>query len=197
MPVRIRLQRRGRTHQAVYSIVATDGRAPRDGKFIEKLGTYNPNTNPATINLNFDRALYWLQTGAQPSDTARAILSYKGVLMMDHLQRGVKKGAFDEAEAQRRFDEWMKQKESKINSKKEKLSNDKKAQKTQKLKEEEKINQDRAEAIKKKRAEFLKAQAEENAEAEAEEAENVENTEAENAENTAEETTQPEDKKEE
>lgn len=161
MPVRIRLQRRGRTHHAVFAIVAADGRAPRDGKFIEKLGLYNPNTNPATIDLNFDRALYWLQNGAQPSDTARAILSYKGVMMKDHLLRGVRKGAFDEAEAQRRFEIWLKEKEAKIQNKVEKLNSDEKAQKSEKLKEEQKVNEERAKAIQEKIAAELKGNDEE------------------------------------
>ncbi len=158
MPVKIRLQRRGRTHYSVFAIVAADSRAPRDGKFIEKLGVYNPNTNPASIDLNFDRALYWVQNGAQPTDTARAILSYKGVLMMDHLLRGVKKGAFDEMEAKNRFDRWLKEKENKIESKKEKISEAKKAVKEEKLKEEKKINENRIKAIKEKLAAEVKGE---------------------------------------
>ena len=97
MSVRIRLSRHGRKAAAYYHIVVADSRAPRDGKFIERLGSYNPNTNPATIELNFERALYWLQTGAQPSDTAKSLLSKQGVLLKKHLLEGVKKGAFDEA----------------------------------------------------------------------------------------------------
>jgi small subunit ribosomal protein S16 len=177
MPVRIRLQRRGRTHYSEFAIVAADSRAPRDGKFIEKLGYYNPNTNPATIELNFDRALYWIQVGAQPSDTARAILSYKGVLMMDHLLRGVKKGAFDEEEAKRRFEEWKKQKEAKILAKKQKLTDEEKKRKQELLDAEKKINEERIKAINEKlAAEKAKEQEEEEEEAQKE---NEENTEAE------------------
>ena len=99
MAVKMRLQRHGRKGYAYYHIVIADSRAPRDGKFIERIGSYNPNTNPATVDLKFDRALYWLNVGAQPTDTTRTILSNEGVLMMKHLQGGVKKGAFDEAEA--------------------------------------------------------------------------------------------------
>ncbi|MBN2892676.1 MAG: 30S ribosomal protein S16 [Bacteroidales bacterium] len=170
MPVKIRLQRRGRTHYSVFAIVAADSRAPRDGKFIEKLGTYNPNTNPATIDLNFDRALYWLQNGAQPSETARAILSYKGVLMMDHLLKGAKKGAFDEAEAKNRFDKWLKDKEVQIQAKKDKLVNETKEQRNERIKEEQKVNEERAKAIREKlAAEAKKDEVEEEVTAEVEE----------------------------
>jgi small subunit ribosomal protein S16 len=119
MPAKIRLQRQGRKFQSIYSIVVADSRAPRDGKFIETLGQYNPNTNPATIILDFNKALEWLQKGAQPTDTCRAILSYKGVLYKKHLLEGVKKNAFSEEEAVRRFQEWFKQKEAKIEAKRE------------------------------------------------------------------------------
>ena len=106
MATKIRLQRHGHKDYAFYPIVIADSRAPRDGKFIERIGSYNPNTNPATISLNFDRALYWLNVGAQPTDTVRNILSREGVMLMKHLQGGVKKGAFDEAAAQQKFDAW-------------------------------------------------------------------------------------------
>ena len=112
MATRIRLQRRGKKGYAFYSIVIADSRAPRDGRFIEKIGTYNPNTNPATVDLDFDRALYWVNVGAQPSDTARSILSREGVYLMKHLQGGIKKGAFDEAAAKAKFDAWKQNKES-------------------------------------------------------------------------------------
>ena len=101
MATKIRLQRHGRKSYAFYSIVIADVRAPRDGKFTEKIGTYNPNTNPATVDLKFDRALYWVETGAQPTDTVRNILSDEGVYLMKHLRGGVKKGAFDEAAAKK------------------------------------------------------------------------------------------------
>ena len=117
MATKIRLARHGHKDYAVYSIVVADSRAPRDRKYIEKICTYNPNTNPATINLNFERALYWVETGAQPTLTAGRILSYKGVLMMKHLNGGVKKGALTAEQAQAKFDAWMKAKEAKITSK--------------------------------------------------------------------------------
>jgi small subunit ribosomal protein S16 len=122
MAVKIRLQRHGKKDSAFFHLVVADGRAPRDGKFIEKLGVYNPNTNPATIDLNFDSALSWLMKGAQPTDTCRAILSYKGVLMKKHLLEGVKKGALTEAQVEEKFSKWAQTKDGKINSKKENLS---------------------------------------------------------------------------
>ncbi len=111
MATKIRLQRRGRKGYAFYSIVIADARAPRDGRFTEKIGTYNPNTNPATVDLNFERALYWVEVGAQPTDTVRSILRREGVYLMKHLKGGVKKGAFDEAAAQQRFDAWKNDKQ--------------------------------------------------------------------------------------
>lgn len=111
MATKIRLQRGGRKGYAFYRIVIADVRAPRDGRFTEKIGTYNPNTNPATVDLNFDRALYWVETGAQPTDTVRNILKREGVYMMKHLRGGVKKGAFDEATAKAKFDAWKADKE--------------------------------------------------------------------------------------
>jgi small subunit ribosomal protein S16 len=113
MPVKIRLSRHGKKRKPYYHIVIADSRAPRDGRLIERVGTYNPNTNPATIELDFDRALDWLLKGAQPTDTCRAILSYKGVLMKKHLLNGVKKGALTEEEAENRFSAWIKGKRSK------------------------------------------------------------------------------------
>ncbi|NPA36485.1 MAG: 30S ribosomal protein S16 [Chlorobi bacterium] len=154
MPVKIRLARHGRKGYAYYHIVVADSRAPRDGRFIERIGSYNPNTNPATINLNFDKALDWLFKGAQPTDTCRAILSYKGVLMKKHLLEGVKKGAFDEAEAERRFQIWLKEKEAKIQAKIDKLNAEKSSAKKATLEQEAKINAERAEAIAKKKAEL-------------------------------------------
>ncbi len=165
MPVKLRLQRRGRTHYSEFAIVAIDSRQPRDGKFIEKLGNYNPNTNPATIKLDFQRALYWVQQGAPQSDTVRAILSYKGVLMYDHLLRGVKKGAFDEEEAKKRFEEWKKQKQEKIDAKKSKIAQNEQKQKDELLKKEKEVNQKRAEEL----SERLKEEAEEEQEQEQEE----------------------------
>ena len=127
MATKIRLQRGGRKGHAIYSIVTADVRAPRDGKCIEKIGTYNPNTTPATINLNFDRALYWLETGAQPTDTARYILKSEGVYMMKHLRGGVKKGAFDEAACQQKFDAWKQAKVAATEALGKKAAEDKKA----------------------------------------------------------------------
>ena len=117
MATKIRLQRHGRKGYAYYHVVVADSRAPRDGRCIERLGTYNPNTNPATINLNFERALYWLEVGAQPTDTANTILSREGVLLKKHLLGGVKKGAFDNATAEKKFEAWKKEKENALTSK--------------------------------------------------------------------------------
>ena len=114
MPVKIRLSRQGKKSFAFYHIVAADSRAPRDGKYIERLGSYNPNTHPATIELDFDKALTWLNNGAQPTETCRNILSQEGVLLKKHLLGGVKKGAFSEAEAETRFEKWITARRSKI-----------------------------------------------------------------------------------
>ena len=114
MATKIRLQRHGRKSYAFYQIVVADSRAPRDGKFIERIGSYNPNTNPATVDLNFERALYWLQVGAQPTDTTRNILSREGVCLKKHLLEGVKKGAFDEATAENKFQAWLKNKQASV-----------------------------------------------------------------------------------
>jgi len=125
MPVRIRLQRHGRKGHAIYTIVAADSRSPRDGRFIEKIGQYNPNVNPAAIDLDFDAALRWLHNGAVPSDTARAILSYKGVLMKKHLLDGVSKGALTPEQVEERFDKWLGDKEGKVTSKSDSLKKSK------------------------------------------------------------------------
>lgn len=165
MATKIRLQRHGRKGYPFYPIVIADSRAPRDGKFIERIGSYNPNTDPATISLNFERALYWLNCGAIPTDTVRRILSYEGVLLMKHLQGGVKKGAFTEEEAQKRFDAWKKEKLAAIEAKKNKLSEAKKADKKARLEAETAKNAEKAEAVAQKRAELAKAAAEAAAEA--------------------------------
>ena len=136
MATKIRLQRGGRKGYAFYSIVIADVRAPRDGKFTEKIGTYNPNTNPATVDLNFDRALYWVETGAQPTDTVRNILQREGVYLMKHLRGGVKKGAFDESEVQKRFDAWKAAKEQKLNATRENVAKAKKAVADKELEQE-------------------------------------------------------------
>ena len=143
MPVRIRLQRHGKKGKPFYWIVAADSRSKRDGKFLEKLGTYNPNTNPATINLDVDGSVQWLHNGAQPTDTARAILSYKGVLMKKHLLDGVKKGAFDEAEAEKRFSAWLEEKEGKIQAKRDGLSKADADAKAKALAAEKEVNEKR------------------------------------------------------
>jgi len=122
MPVKIRLQRHGKKASAFFHIVIADGRAPRDGKFIEKIGTYNPTTNPATINIDTDKALSWLNNGAQPTDTCRAILSYKGVLYKNHLQGGVTKGALTQEQADAKFAKWLADKEAKVSGKVDKLA---------------------------------------------------------------------------
>jgi small subunit ribosomal protein S16 len=134
--------------------VVADSRSPRDGRYIEKIGSYNPVTNPATIELDFDKALGWLQNGALPTDTCRAILSYKGVMMKKHLLEGVKKGAFDEAEALRRFEEWMKQNDAKIEAKKSGLEKSQDDELGKKLKEEKRINEARAAKLAKKNADL-------------------------------------------
>ncbi|TAL65902.1 MAG: 30S ribosomal protein S16, partial [Bacteroidetes bacterium] len=143
---------------------------PRDGRYIEKIGSYNPVTNPATIELDFDKALGWLQNGALPTDTCRAILSYKGVLIKKHLLEGVKKGAFDEAEATKRFEVWMKQNEAKIEAKKSGLEKSQDAELDKKLTEEKRINEARAAKLAKRNADLAaKAAAGDKAEAIAEE----------------------------
>ncbi len=152
MPVKIRLARHGRKQHAYYHIVVANSRAPRDGRFIERIGSFNPNTNPATIDLDFEKALSWLNKGAQPTDTARTILSTKGVMMKKHLLEGVKKGAFDEAEAEKRFQAWLTSKEAKIQAKKDSLSATSAEEKKARLKAEAKVNEDRLAEIAKKNA---------------------------------------------
>lgn len=152
MPTKIRLQRFGKKGRPFYHIVIADGRAPRDGKFIEKLGTYNPLTKPADIDLNFDRALYWLQCGAQPTDTTRAILSYKGVMYKNHLLKGVAKGALTEEQAEAKFQNWITEKEAKVkaaaNEHQQKLKDSNK----KRIAEELKISNAKAQLIAEKRA---------------------------------------------
>ncbi|NOZ46953.1 MAG: 30S ribosomal protein S16 [Chlorobi bacterium] len=158
MPVKIRLSRQGRKRNPFYYIVVTDSRTPRDGRFIERIGSYNPNTNPATIDLEFNKALTWLQKGAQPTDTCRAILSYKGVMYKHHLLKGVQKGAFDEAVAEERFETWLKEKESKIEAKNEKLAKAKQDGVKKRLEAETKIKEAKAQKIAEKNAEEAKAE---------------------------------------
>jgi small subunit ribosomal protein S16 len=161
MAVRIRLARKGRKRKAYYHIVVADSRSPRDGRYIEMIGMYNPLTNPATIELDFDKALGWLQNGALPTETCRAILSYKGVLIKKHLLEGVKKGAFDDTEATRRFEEWMKQNEAKIEAKKSGLEKSQDDELEKRIASEKKINEARAARLAKRQAELAaKAEAE-------------------------------------
>ncbi len=171
MATKIRLQRHGRKHYAFYPIVIADSRAPRDGRFIERIGSYNPNTNPATITLNFERALYWLTVGAEPTDTVCTILSNEGVLLMKHLLGGVKKGAFDEAEAQRRFDDWKAKKTARTAAVKSAMADSRLAADRERLEAEQARNKAKAEAVAKKKAELAAAKAEAEAEAAAEPAE--------------------------
>ncbi len=166
MATKIRLQRHGRKGYAFYSIVIADVRAPRDGKFTEKIGTYNPNTTPATVDLKFDRALYWVEVGAQPTDTVRNILSKEGVYMMKHLRGGVKKGAFDEAAAQAKFEAWKADKQKGLEALKAKEAADKKAAAEARLAAEKKTNEEIAKKVAEKKA----AEAAAKAEAEAAEA---------------------------
>ncbi|MFZ7115179.1 MAG: 30S ribosomal protein S16 [Bacteroidota bacterium] len=147
MSVKIRLSRHGKKHNAYYHIVVADARAPRDGKFIEVIGNYNPNTNPATINLNSDKALAWLGNGAQPTDTCRAILSYKGVLFRNHLQKGVAKGVLTQEAADAKFLAWEEGKVNKIEEKKVSLSSNAKKSMEDRLAEEKKKKEAKAEAI--------------------------------------------------
>jgi small subunit ribosomal protein S16 len=165
MPVKIRLSRQGRKARPFYHIVAADSRSPRDGKFIERLGSFNPMTHPATIELDFDRALYWLQSGAQPTDTARSILSTEGVLLKKHLLEGVKKGALTVEQVESKFEAWKTNKVSEIQGVKEGDAKKKAAAKKAQLDAEAKVKEARAEAIAKKLAEAqAPAAAEESAE---------------------------------
>ena len=144
MSVKMRLARHGRKRYAFYHIVVANSRAPRDGRYIERIGSYNPNTNPATIDLDFDKAYDWLEKGAQPTDTVRAILSYKGVLYKKHLAGGVKKGAMTEEEAERKLDTWMTEKDAKIQAKRNSLSSISDKLRREMLAAEAKVNEERA-----------------------------------------------------
>ena len=163
MATRIRLQRHGKKNQPFYHIVVADGRAPRDGRYIERLGSYNPLTNPADVKIDFDRALYWVEVGAQPSDTAKALLRHEGVYLMKHLRGGIAKGALTEAQAQSKFDAWKQDRTSKMNN--IKIESQKAAKKVveKRLEAETKVK----EAMQAKVAAKLAAIAEAEAEAEA------------------------------
>jgi small subunit ribosomal protein S16 len=153
MPVKIRLQRHGKKGKPFYWVVAADSRSKRDGKFLEKLGTYNPNTNPATIDLNLDSTVQWLHNGAQPTDTARAILSYKGALLKHHLDGGVRKGALTQEQADEKLAKWLDEKIGKVDAKKSGLSTAKADAKAQALAAEKKVNEERIAAAKQAEAE--------------------------------------------
>ena len=168
MATKIRLQRGGRKSYAFYSIVIADARAPRDGRFTEKIGTYNPNTNPATVDLNFDRALYWVEVGAQPTDTVRNILSREGVYLMKHLKGGVKKGAFDDATAQKKFDAWKADKQKGLEKIAAEVAKAKKDAADKALAEEKKVNEAIAKKVADKKAAAAAAAAEAQAAAAAE-----------------------------
>ena len=166
MPVKIRLQRHGKKGKPYYWIVAADARSKRDGKYLEKLGIYNPNTNPATVELNVDGAVTWLQNGAQPTDTARAILSYKGALLKNHLAGGVRKGALTEEQAEAKFNAWLEEKDSKIVAKSDSLTKAKEEAKAKALEAEKAVNEARAAAavVEEEVAEETEAAAEKTAE---------------------------------
>ena len=159
MSVKIRLARRGRKKQAIYDVVVADARAPRDGRFIEKLGTYNPNTNPASININNERALTWLLNGAQPTDTVKAMLSYRGVMLKKHLQIGVLKGAISQEQADAKFNAWLSEKDTKIEGKKDQLATAKADARKSALAAETAKNQARIDAIKAREAAAVAAAA--------------------------------------
>ena len=150
MSVKIRLARRGRKKMAIYDVVVADARAPRDGRFIEKIGSYNPNTNPASININNERALKWLLNGAQPTDTVKAMLSYRGIMLKKHLQIGVLKGAIDQATADAKFEAWLADKDSKIAGKVDTISKAKTDARQKAQDAETAKNQARLDAIKKR-----------------------------------------------
>ena len=152
MATKIRLQRGGHKGYAVYRIVIADARAPRDGRFTEKLGTYNPNTNPASVDLNFERALYWVEVGAQPTDTVRNILKAEGVYMMKHLRGGVKKGAFDEATALQKFDAWKQNKLKGFEAIRENEAKAKKDAAAKALEAEKQVNAEIAKKVAEKKA---------------------------------------------
>ncbi len=152
MATKIRLQRHGKKRKPFYHIVIADARAKRDGKYIERIGSYNPVTNPATIDIKIDRAVYWLQTGAQPTDTARAILSYTGALYKNHLLKGVIKGALTEVEADKKFEAWKKEKDAKIQAKIDAVAKKKDKKAAEILATEKAQNEERAKEIAEKNA---------------------------------------------
>ena len=157
MSVKIRLQRHGKKGKPFYWVVAADARSKRDGKYLEKIGTYNPNTNPATIDLDLDKAVQWLHNGAQPTDTARAILSYKGALLKHHLDGGIRKGALTQEQADEKLSKWIEEKTGKVDAKKDTLSTSKADVKAKAFAAEKKVNEDRIAAAKQAQADAEKA----------------------------------------
>ena len=168
MATRIRLARHGRKGKPFYHVVVADSRAPRDGRYIERIGSYNPMTDPATVDLNFERALYWLTVGAQPTDTVRSLLSHEGVLLKKHLLGGVKKGAFDMATAEAKFEAWKKERMAKLQARVTKLANESEAAHKARIEAETKQKEAKAEVVAKKLAEIAAAKAEAEAAARAE-----------------------------
>jgi len=150
MAVKIRLARRGRSKLALFDVVVADARSPRDGRFIEKIGTYNPSTNPATIDLNDEKAFTWLMNGAQPTDTVKAMLSYRGIMLKKHLQIGVIKGAISQDQADTKLADWIKQKDAKIQAKRDRITQAKQSNAKARKEAESKVKEARAEAIRKK-----------------------------------------------
>ncbi len=159
MSVKIRLQRHGKKGKPFYWVVAADARSKRDGKYLEKIGTYNPNTNPATIDLNLDKAVQWLHNGAQPTDTAKAILSYKGALLKHHLDGGVRKGALTQEQADEKLTKWLDEKAGKVDAKKDGLSTSKADAKAKAIEAEKKVNEGRIAAAKQAEADAIAAAA--------------------------------------
>ena len=194
MPVKIRLQRHGKKGKPYFWIVAADSRSKRDGRYLEKLGAYNPNTNPATIDLDVDGAVKWLQNGAQPTDTARAILSYKGALLKNHLAGGVRKGALTEEQAEEKFNTWLEDKSGLVDAKKDGLAKAQAEAKAKALKAEQEVNAKREAEAQQAIAEAEAAEAAANAPAEeATEAETTDEVTTEEV--VAEEASAEEDKK--
>lgn len=167
MATKIRLQRHGKKGKPFYHLVVADSRSKRDGKYIEKLGVYNPNTNPATIELDFDKTLNWVSTGAEMSDTARAILSYKGILYKNHLVKGIAKGALTEADVEKKFEAWLKEKDAKVEAKTSGLSKDADKKAADALAAEKAVNEARAAEIAAKNAPVVEETPEEEATEEA------------------------------
>lgn len=181
MAVKIRLSRRGRKKLAIFDVIVADARAPRDGRFIEKIGTYNPNSNPAAININDEKAFQWVMKGAQPTETVKAMLSYMGILFRKHLQIGVLKGALTQEQADAKFQDWKEKKEAKIAGKVENLSKKKADEATARREAETKVKEARTEALRKKQEALNQPPAAETAEGETSESETSEEATQENS----------------